>query len=235
MTSTGDDTSDGAAIFWNINDDTIHLGVAVRADGWVGFGISEAGGMIGADMALYQVTQPSELIDAHVVDSRSIPLKDECQNWNLKRVTNNSDGWIIVEMSRLLDTGDAQDHVLKNDKELHMPPTRIIAAWGDSDTISYHGGKKSRDSVRLFASDGKSEMQALLDTLEEESDGHFEVFQDEFEIPAEETYYHDLCIPFGELNLELPEGQDSVTMIGGKFIDCSVASLHRKNCIFGIL
>lgn len=120
MTSAGDDTSDGAAIFWNINGDTIHLAVAVRADGWVGFGISEAGGMIGADMALYQVTQPSELIDAHVVDSRSMPMKDECQNWNLKRVTNNSDGWIIVEMSRLLDTGDAQDHVLKNDKELHM-------------------------------------------------------------------------------------------------------------------
>lgn len=149
-----------------------------------------------------------------------MPMKDDCQNWNLKRVTNNEDGWIIVEMSRLLDTGDAQDHVIKNDKELYMPPTRIIAAWGDSDTTSYHGGKKSRDSVRFFAnhSNGKSEMQALRDTLEEESDGHFEVFQDQFEIPAEETTYHELCIPFNELNLELAEGQNSVTMIGGKLL-----------------
>ena len=57
MPSESSDTDSGAAFFWNINDDdTVSFALAVRADGWVGFGISEAGGMMGADMALYQVS-----------------------------------------------------------------------------------------------------------------------------------------------------------------------------------
>ena len=216
MPSESSNLDDGAAIFWNINgDDTIRFAVAVRADGWVGFGISEAGGMMGADMALYQVSHPDVLTDAHVVDSKSLPLTDDCQSWNLDSVIAE-DGWMIVEMSRLLDTNDSQDHVLINDAEMYMPPTRIIAAWGDSDTISYHGGNKARSSVRLFAthSNELTEMEALLENLEEYSDGHFGVFEDEFEIPAEETYYHSLCLTADEL--DLPEGQNSVTMIGGE-------------------
>ena len=34
---------DGAAAFWNIDGDAIHFAAAVQAEGWVGFGISEAG------------------------------------------------------------------------------------------------------------------------------------------------------------------------------------------------
>ena len=57
MPSESSDPDNGAAFFWNINDDdTVSFALAVRADGWVGFGISEAGGMMGADMALYQVS-----------------------------------------------------------------------------------------------------------------------------------------------------------------------------------
>ena len=39
-----EDNGGGAAIFWTIDNDTIHLALAVPATGWVGFGISEAGG-----------------------------------------------------------------------------------------------------------------------------------------------------------------------------------------------
>lgn len=168
-----------------------------------------------------RVSKPDVLTDAHVVDNKSLPLTDDCQSWNLESVTNE-DGWIIVEMSRLLDTNDSQDHKLINDEEMYMPPTRIIAAWGDSDTVSYHGGNKARSSVRLFAnySNDLTEMEALLENLEEKSDGHFGVFEDEFEIPAEETYYHRLCVTADEL--DLPEGQTSVTMIGGECLHFSI-------------
>ena len=168
-----------------------------------------------------RVSKPDVLTDAHVVDNKSLPLADDCQSWNLESVTNE-DGWIIVEMSRLLDTNDSQDHKLINDEEMYMPPTRIIAAWGDSDTVSYHGGNKARSSVRLFAnySNELTEMEALMESLEENSDGHFGVFEDEFEIPAEETYYHRLCVTADEL--DLPEGQTSVTMIGGECLHFSI-------------
>jgi hypothetical protein len=33
----------GAALHWNITNDSVHLAVAARATGWVGFGIAESG------------------------------------------------------------------------------------------------------------------------------------------------------------------------------------------------
>ena len=51
------------------------------------------------------------------------------------------DGWIIVEATRKINTGDTQDNALKNDKELWGAPTRIIAAWGDDEALTYHGDK----------------------------------------------------------------------------------------------
>mmetsp|Transcript_2423 Transcript_2423/g.4533 ORF Transcript_2423/g.4533 Transcript_2423/m.4533 type:complete len:205 (-) Transcript_2423:712-1326(-) len=108
MPSAGNQ-EEGAAIFWNIDGDTVHFAVAVRAEGWVGFGISEAGGMIGSDMALYQASNPSELVDAYVVQDRSMPLTDDCQDWTLEGATTVKNGWMIVEMSRLLDTNDGQE------------------------------------------------------------------------------------------------------------------------------
>ena len=213
---SGEEDGDGAALFWTIDNDaqTIHLAVAVHATGWVGFGISEAGGMIGSDMALFQASQPTELIDAHVVDQLAMPLTDStCQDWTLKSSPiAGENGWIIVEMSRLLETQDTQDHALKNDAEIWRAPTRIIAAWGDDTSISYHGDNKARTAVRLFATDSTP----LEDVLSEASDGFFDVLQEEFELPTNETYYHSLCKMYEELSSKLPEGQRNVTMIGGE-------------------
>lgn len=214
----GEEEDDGAAIFWNVDNDaqTVHFAVAVHATGWVGFGISEAGGMIGSDMALFQASQPTEIVDAHVVDQLAMPLTDtNCQDWKLKSSPiDGTNGWIIVEMSRLLDTQDSQDHVLKDDADIWRPPTRIIAAWGDDSTVSYHGKNKARTAVRIFA----SEATVVDDVLSEASDGYFDVVQEDFEIPTNETYYHELCKTFDELSGALPEGQSNVTMIGGESI-----------------
>ena len=76
MPSSSSNDDDGAAIFWNINNDdtdTIDFAIAVRSEGWVGFGLSEAGGMIGSDMALYSNSNPDDIVDAYVVDDRSTP------------------------------------------------------------------------------------------------------------------------------------------------------------------
>jgi len=206
---------EGAAVFWNIDGDTVHFAVAVRAEGWVSFGISEAGGMAGSDLALYQASNPLELVDAYIIEDRSTPLRDDCQDWTLND-TMVENGWMIVEMSRLLNTKDGQDHAIKNDTDLWAAPTRFIAAWGDHDSVSYHGQKKSRSSVRLFAnhSNDLTEMQVLLETLEEGSDGYFDFVEDDFDVPPVETYYHDSCRTFEEFNIDLPEGQSMITMIG---------------------
>jgi hypothetical protein len=222
--SSSDSTSeyeDGAAVFWTIDNgtQTIHLALAVHATGWAGFVISEAGGMIGSDMALFQTSSPNELIDAHVVDDRAMPLTDTtCQDWTLKSTSSpmaGENGWIIVEMSCMLDTNDTQDHALKDDSAISTPPTRLIAAWGDDSTVSYHGENKARSSVRLFATDSTPHEEILS----EASEGYFDVLQDSYEIPSNETTYYDLCKTFDELSSAFPESTSNVTMIGGKSED----------------
>lgn len=215
-----DDVDGGAAVFWNVDVDAgrIEFAVAVRAAGWVGLGISEAGGMIGSDVVLFAASDPSTVVDAHVVGDRSVPIADDCQDWTLVDApATGEDGWMIVEASRSIDTGDAQDRAISSvDADLWMAPTRIIAAWGDDDVASYHGNKKVRGSVRIFANYESSEVteaRALLDALEGGSDGYFDVVNADYEIPANETTYHYLCKRFDELNLD-----SSVTMIGGMFL-----------------
>lgn len=226
---SADDEEDGLAMFWNIDGNRIRFAVAVRAEGWVSLGISEAGGMIGADMALYKASNPTELVDAHVVEDRSMPLTDDCQDWTLEEASSSENGWMIVEMSRLLDTQDSQDHPIKMDIDLWSAPTRIIAAWGDGD-FSYHGNKKARGSVRIFDNDSNG----VTETLEEEADGYFDVVEDEFLIPSTEgTYYHESCRTFEEFNIELPEGQSMLTVIGAvPIITAETASLVHHFLVY---
>jgi len=159
-------------------------------------------------------------------------LEDDCQDWTLKETTT-TDGWMIVEFSRLIDTKDNQDHSIKNDVDLWTPATRIIAAWGDSDDISYHGQKKARGSVRLFAthSNELSEMEAQIETLEDQSDEYFDFTEDNFTIPAVDTHYEDVCKEFDQFDLNLPEGQDIITMVGGECVSLYSLVYSPSICI----
>jgi hypothetical protein len=236
----GGDGADGAALFWKVmnNATAIQFAIAVRATGWVGLGISDAGGMLGSDIALYTPAATGNIIlDTHVVDEHALPITDDCQNWNFESVRSTSDNvddddddWIILELSRLLipDTDTTQDIAIINDAELWIPPTRIIVAWGDDATgVSFHGSKRARSAVRVFGESSYSDagedgydgndMNILTKTLDNESDGFFDIVQNDYEIPTDETTYYSLCKTFDELNLTLPDvGQSMVTMIGGK-------------------
>ena len=213
---------DGAAVFWKLSNNTVNFAIAVRATGWVGLGISEAGGMLGADVILFESSSPFQLVDSYILDDKAVPLPDDCQDWSLKNsIVNN--GWILIEMSRLLDTGDTQDHPLMPDADLWLPPTRLIAAWGDSESSAYHGGKQGRSSVRLYVTPDdinaiKSESFALEETLTNLSNGnHFDIREDNYEIPAVETEYHDVCKTMEELieegSLDM-DGKSLITVIG---------------------
>lgn len=242
------DPENGAAVFWKLysvdggtspavvsrNDDTtattttnsaythIQVAVAVRATGWVGFGISEAGGMLGSDIALFETANPSTIRDSYVVEDFDVPKEDDCQHWTLIDSTIDS-GWLIVEMSRLLDTKDLQDHALMDDSQLPIA-TRLIAAWGDSPTASYHGFQVGKTSTTIF--DNQADANNLNSTLardfeevmNEQADGYFEILAENYTIPANETTYHYVCKSFEELKekFNLPETENGIlTFVGG--------------------
>lgn len=199
----------GAAVFWNINGEDVKFAVAVRATGWLSFGVSEAGGMLGSDVVRFETVNPTRLIDSYILEDRKAPLPDDCQDWNLAASTIN-DGWIILEVNRKLDTGDDQDLKILNDQDLIKPPTRLIAAWGNQSGLEYHGSNRARNSVRLFV----EEPVDLVKTLLQASDRVFTVTENNYEIPARDTTYHTLCKTFAEIQQELGTSQTPQTIIG---------------------
>jgi hypothetical protein len=128
--------STGAALHWNITNDSIYLAVAARATGWVGFGVAESGGMKGADSVIFMAAD-NALIDSYILEER-LPIPDDCQSWTLLN-SQTDGGFLIFEAVRLLDTGDPQDRLIVEDGDQALPSSRIIAAWSDSDYLQYHG------------------------------------------------------------------------------------------------
>jgi hypothetical protein len=228
--------NEGAAVFWSIyqSDETgeggesagtlsrnsgtkpwIQFAVAVQATGWVGFGISEAGGMLGADMAIFEASDPSYVRDAYVVEER-FPQTDDCEHWDLLNSTIE-DGWLILEIARDLDTGDPQDHRIINDSSPYSAGARLIAAWG-SGAFGYHGTNVARNTVKLFAEDDQSagrDIESYDVRLAAAADGSFEVRESDFVIPSRETTYRTVCMTYEELLAAagMAEGQ-SATLIG---------------------
>lgn len=210
--------SDGVAVFWEIKGDDIEFAIAARASGWLAFGISEVGGMFGADVVKWESSNPNKVVDSHIVADRAPPLVDECQNWDLVDVTFE-EGWIILEVTRPLDTGDLQDRVIHNDEALWKAPTKLIAAWGDESSIGYHGQNKARSSVRLFAKDSTTPGSALQASLETSADGHFDITEpfvsgSMFEIPRRETTYHDICLTYADIQKQTGTTTVPLTLIG---------------------
>ena len=216
--STANDN--GSGLFWTVDvgAQEIYFALAVRAIGWVGLGVSEAGGMIGSDIMLFESSSPDTVIDSYVVEDKGAgPLVDDCQDWTLMNTTILTDeGWMIIEVKRAFDTFDSQDIPIVNDEELWSAPTRIIAAWGDGQMVSYHGQNKARASIRLFSDVDESvdDGVELREELESQADGYFEVGEVDYVIPAEETTYHDICATYDDLFDKESQDDDGVAMIG---------------------
>ena len=45
-------SDDDVVVHWTIDDNMLYLGVVAAAGGWVGFGVADAGRMIGADIVV---------------------------------------------------------------------------------------------------------------------------------------------------------------------------------------
>ena len=202
----------GVAVHWSLesslNDgnnnvdspDTLRVAVAARSDGWVGFGIAESGGMTGADIVTFEKAT-GKLKDQHVLDVR-FPIEDDCNNWVLLNSWSDG-GFLIFEATRLLDTGDTQDRAIVNDGSLEVANHRVIAAWGDTPSVSYHGPNRARGSIRFYtirtasvaaASDSITEQEMFAEAMANEAEGSFVVQADNYRVPARETQYSDFCL-----------------------------------------
>ena len=220
---TTSDPCKGMAMHWDIHDDAIFsLAIAVEATGWAAFGMSETGGMRGADIVYYE-TLSGELIDAYVTDGYVRPTVDDSQDWVLERVTQTDDGFLIVQATRALDTGDAvQDRRIVNDSGEHVFDHIVIGAWGDDDEIFYHFSNRLSSSVQLFP--GGDGMSTAIDVfrkdMEERAEGSVSLLLDGYEIPKRETTYYDLCFTNDDLVQAglFKDSSDSTHVVGFEFL-----------------
>ena len=192
--SEGISKRNGVAVHWRVNvaEELLYLSFAARAqDGWIGFGMAEAGGMSGADLVIYETSKPDILTDAYVLRDPQ-PLIDDCQDWQLVSVLNDG-GFLIVEGVRKLDTKDTQDRIVINDAEPFVVAQKIIAAWGNgSDTMVYHGrNNRARGALRWFGTE--DEVTSFQRQMTEEASGYFDLSFGNYSIKTNDTEYVNFC------------------------------------------
>lgn len=100
----------GYLIEWTITGDEIELRLTAPTTGWVGFGISESGGMIGGDEFVAHVDDTTGAVvsnDYHstVQDFSTPPVLDTCNDWVVVSGIQTTQKTIIT-VKRKLDTND---------------------------------------------------------------------------------------------------------------------------------
>ena len=121
---------------------------------WAAVGLSESGGMVGADIATVQFhsgsTSNPSVSDTHVKWTASpllssplpFPAADTDQDWSIQCATL-TDSRRVVSIKRLIDTFDIQDRVFEN------KDTPLIYACGVG-KIGYHGLDRGTKTINFF-------------------------------------------------------------------------------------
>lgn len=213
----------GMAFHWSISGSTIQIAMAsflgttlVERGGWIGLGFSETGGMRGADIVYYE-TSTNSVVDAHVLDDLVKPTRDSQQDWELINATASEDGFLIVEVQRLLNTGDVYDWSFEDDSDIYVSDHRVISAWGSTSSISYHGNNHAKSMVQLFSSESQPAGNGYLlfqQHMQEQARGTIMLMLEDYNLPAQRTTYHRECYSYNDLTNRLGVPTNDIYIIG---------------------
>jgi DOMON domain len=218
----------GAAVHWSIDNSTqtLELAVATKSAGWMAFGMSVAGGMLGADLFVVEASNLTVIMDMHVLNER-LPLLDECQNWKLVDAQLSDDGYFLVRVGRALDTTDPQDLAIQSDGNSTFPISRVIAAWGDGTHYGYHGANRAHSGIRWY-SDGQSESELFQTYMESASDASYLAAASNHSLTTDETEYAYFCSRSSDM---MEAGVDmagsGVTIVGFEPVIDQVRHVHH--------
>jgi len=167
-------------LYWSFNSTHITFNTVVNTSGYVGFGISRNGNMWPADVVVGGVKDGvAHLQDSHTTGNTA-PVPDTHQDWHLMSGTQVA-GVTSLTFYRRLDTCDDQDLAILEGT------TRVIYAYGPTDTVAYHGPQQ-RGAKSLL----------LLDPPSYESKNHplphnvetLDFLNGNFSMPGKDTFYH---------------------------------------------
>lgn len=166
-------------IYWAVDQGYVYIGLEVNTLGWVGFGIAEptSGSMAGSDIVTAYVEKDGTVvIDDMYATSKTAPLEDRCQDWEIVRGEQTSLGQTIVHLRRKLNTGDLQD------RPIESGPSRIIWAFGELDSISYHMGNRGMAGITFYTT------KHPVDNFDPDAIG-YQFLMPSFKVPIKATTY----------------------------------------------
>ena len=128
---------------------TVTISLRAQTLGWIGFGLSESGHMLGSDIVTAAVVNGQPRVEDRFCEwspypfNGVLPQQDKCNNWNVL-CASEEDGYTQVVMTRALDTQDNADRPIVNGDMW------VVFAWGSTDTIVYHGPYRGTTSINFF-------------------------------------------------------------------------------------
>ena len=176
-------------VFWNPDQDScmIEFGLAVEYDGWVGFGISESGGMTQSDIVVGWIKDNGhvELQNRYAL-SRSTPQLFDDQN-GIEKISGWKEEIDNTTFTYLRFKKEMFPDFDPNNVNVKIGTTRVIFAYGDlnqaGDDITQHtGDHRGPQSMNLL----QGEPQPI--PLENDTQ-YFELTAPEHTIPDKDTTY----------------------------------------------
>eukprot|EP00731_Ephydatia_muelleri_P011381 Em0006g275a len=137
---------------WTFDDvrKTITFNVVVHTTGWVGFGLSPDGGMVGSDVVIGWVSSDGRTYfhDRYAFAMATPPI-DPSQDWTLLS-GSESNGNTNLTFTRKWITCDS------NDRDIKPDTARVVFSWGAADPADaslsgqYHGSNRGSVSLNLL-------------------------------------------------------------------------------------
>ena len=138
-----------ADVQWTVDREAKEITFGIRGvpgASWVAIGISENGGMKGADIAMVRNVNDDFVVDDLFSTSMDMPRMDILQNVELLHAEVDSEDRLSAVIRRPLDTCDADDIAVSGTKQ------NIICASGivnDEGKPMFHGLQRSKALVNL--------------------------------------------------------------------------------------
>ncbi|UJR17775.1 hypothetical protein I4U23_004673 [Adineta vaga] len=178
-----------AQLWWTVNDveQDITFELHVKTTGWIALGISPAGGMKGADIAIGWVdfSGKSFIQDRFAFDKTKPVIDNTTQDWFILR-GQEQNGWTAVQFKRAFDSCDPMDVPIRSGTNI------LIYAYGlvDPDTIHseidimYHGEQRGTRilPLRSYSNQATDDILTGLDFF----DFRFENLM----VPSTDTTYY---------------------------------------------
>ncbi len=149
--ATYDDGTD-MALYWTVVEDKLYLAISSPAAGWLAVGLDPDGPLMrNGDILMGYVLDGETILEDHFADTPTGHKTDHELGGSdsvLAYAGSEADGGTVIELERLLDTGD------EFDKPIVAGEMFVQLAYGEADDWTSYHGDRNTIVVDFFGSEG---------------------------------------------------------------------------------